>query len=175
MDLITKNMDWPGAEEMSDRFKKMLPPGLATDDKQQPIPPQAQAQMKQMSQMIQQLSMHLDQKTQIIQQKQIETDQKKMVLEHDERIELAKIQADIEINMAKLGTQSSIALLQQEVATLQQREKILGMSAPLGSDDPALNPNFGGQPAGGSSAVAGQPPQQPTGGQSPGQTLGNNP
>ena len=28
-DLVAKNMDWPGAAEISDRLKKVLPPGIA--------------------------------------------------------------------------------------------------------------------------------------------------
>lgn len=174
-DLVVKNMDWPGAQELSDRIKKTLPPGLADDPKQMQIPPQAQAQMQQMQMMIKELSAHLNEKTQIIEQKTIETNTKKMVLEHDERIELAKIQADIEINMAKLGTQSSIALLQEEVGALNHRLKVLGMNAPIGADDPILDPSFAQLSAGTYGAMAGQDEQQPTGGQSPGTPIGPNP
>jgi len=35
-DLIAKNMDWPGAQEISDRLKKILPPGFAEEETQQP-------------------------------------------------------------------------------------------------------------------------------------------
>ncbi len=31
-DLIAKNMDWPGAQEIADRLKKLLPPGLAEQE-----------------------------------------------------------------------------------------------------------------------------------------------
>jgi predicted NBD/HSP70 family sugar kinase len=31
-DLIAKNMDWPGADEMGERLKKTLPPGLVDDE-----------------------------------------------------------------------------------------------------------------------------------------------
>lgn len=31
MDLVAKNMDWPGADEFAERFKKMLPPQIAQD------------------------------------------------------------------------------------------------------------------------------------------------
>ena len=33
-DLIAKNMDWPGADQIADRLKAMLPPGMADDDKE---------------------------------------------------------------------------------------------------------------------------------------------
>jgi hypothetical protein len=39
-DLIAKNMDWPGAEELADRLRKMLPPGIAEPKEgEQPAPP----------------------------------------------------------------------------------------------------------------------------------------
>ena len=31
-DLIAKNMDWPGADDIADRLKKLLPPGIADDE-----------------------------------------------------------------------------------------------------------------------------------------------
>lgn len=55
-DLLAKNLDWPGADEIAERLKKMLPPQLQGQD------PQAQAaqqQMQQMAQQIQQLGQQL--------------------------------------------------------------------------------------------------------------------
>jgi hypothetical protein len=53
-DLIAKSLDWPGAEAIAERLKKMLPPGLAEDKGEQPAPPPppdpiqvAEAQAKQ--------------------------------------------------------------------------------------------------------------------------------
>ncbi len=45
-DLIAKSMDWPDAEKIAERLKKMLPPGMAEEDD-----PQAQAQMQQQQMM----------------------------------------------------------------------------------------------------------------------------
>jgi len=36
MDLIAKNMDWPGAEDMAERLKKLLPPNLQESDDDDP-------------------------------------------------------------------------------------------------------------------------------------------
>jgi DNA-binding TFAR19-related protein (PDSD5 family) len=46
LDLIAKNMDWPGADEFAERFKKMLPPNLQpeTDDPEEQAQRQAAAQ-----------------------------------------------------------------------------------------------------------------------------------
>ena len=41
-DLMVKSMDWPGADEIADRLKKILPPGVA--EEQQPDPMQQQMQ-----------------------------------------------------------------------------------------------------------------------------------
>ncbi len=40
-DLVAKNLDWPGAQEIADRLRKMLPPQLQTGSDGQPLPPQA--------------------------------------------------------------------------------------------------------------------------------------
>jgi hypothetical protein len=44
MDLMAKNMDWPGAEQISDRLKSLLPPGM--DSGEPPSPEQQQAMMQ---------------------------------------------------------------------------------------------------------------------------------
>lgn len=49
MDLMAKNFDWPGADEIAKRFEKMNPAN------QQQIPPEMQQQMQQMQEAIQQL------------------------------------------------------------------------------------------------------------------------
>jgi len=61
-DLVARNMDWPGADELAERLAKMLPPGVAAS--KEDIPPeqaaqeqQQQQQMMQMQQMMEQLSM----------------------------------------------------------------------------------------------------------------------
>lgn len=60
-DLLAKNLDWPGADEIADRLKKMLPPQLQGQD------PQAMAAQQQMQQMAQQIQM-LGQKLQAAEQ-----------------------------------------------------------------------------------------------------------
>lgn len=39
-DLVAKNLDWPGAQEIADRLHKMLPPQLQTGPDGQPLPEQ---------------------------------------------------------------------------------------------------------------------------------------
>jgi hypothetical protein len=159
-DLMIKNMDWPGAEEMAERLKLTLPPQLQNDPKKTQIPPIVQAQIQQMQGMIKQLTEHLNETTKII-------ETKKLDLEHRERVEFAKIQADIEINLAKLGTQSSIALLEQEVGAIHQRLKFLGMNEPINAPSD-FNP-LGAD--GGNYAGIGHVGSGPTGGPAPGTSM----
>ena len=45
MDLIAKNMDWPGADQLAERLRKMLPRGIA-EEAPAPQPPDPEAQAK---------------------------------------------------------------------------------------------------------------------------------
>lgn len=156
-DLIVKNLDWPGANEMAERLRKLLPPGIADDGKTKNIPPMVLAQLQQQEQQIQQLS-------QMYNQAQDQIDKKIPELESRERIEMAKIQADLEINSAKLQAQGSIALLEQQIRQLMHSDKLMQSvqtTQPQDFDDQAE----------GAAQGAPMSPQDPTGGQSPGQPM----
>jgi Phage P22-like portal protein len=56
-DLLAKNMDWPGADEIAKRLERMLPPGAR--DEQGDIPPELQQQIKEMGQAIEELGQKL--------------------------------------------------------------------------------------------------------------------
>ncbi len=49
--MLAKNLDWPGADEIAERLKKMLPPQLQDEEGQ--IPPELQQQLQQMSEALQ--------------------------------------------------------------------------------------------------------------------------
>ena len=57
-DLIAKNLDWPGADEIAKRMQAMLPPQI---NGEQQIPPQVQQQMQQHVQQLQQMQQALQQ------------------------------------------------------------------------------------------------------------------
>lgn len=46
-DVIARNMDWPGADELAKRFKKVLPPGIADEDPKDMTPEQQQQMASQ--------------------------------------------------------------------------------------------------------------------------------
>lgn len=154
-DLLVKNMDWPGAQEIAERVKKTIPPHLIGDNNGD-VPPQVQAQMAQMNQAIQVLTAQL-------QDAQSKMQNKSMELESKERIEFSKMDVDLKKELLKASAPMSQAIVQAEIANINRREEILGINQPF------PNPNLNGaglQPA--------APPiqQQPTGGQ-PGTYVGN--
>lgn len=163
-DLMVKNMDWPGAQEIAERLKKTLPPGLADDpnQKKQPIPPEVQAQMTQMNQMVEQLTGRLN-------ELQAEREQKLLELESRERIEMKKLEVQVELKRAELDSKESLTLLSNEIAQLNERLSLLRMEQPIETDlsqDPGMS-----EPVGGMTADAGQALPMPTGGPTPGQSI----
>lgn len=168
-DLIFKYLDVAGAHELSERIKKSIDPKFIEDpsgDNKQ-IPPQVAMQMQQLQQMVEQLTATTNEQSDTI-------NNKRMELESKERIEMAKIQADIEINLAKLSSQEAIELLLQEVKQIEGRLQTLNFNAPVGAVDqtqPApLSPEQVLTEQGGPDQVA-LDNQQPTGGITPGNSM----
>ena len=156
-DLVAGNMDWPGAQEIKERLKKQLPPELQDQpDDQKPLPPQAQAQMQQMDQMIQVLTEQLN-------KAQDQLDQKTKEIESKERIEVMKLENQAAIKLAELESKESLALLAHQISELSQRLSLIGINKPIETD---LN--------GGQMPDQQLPPdqQQPTGGFPPGTSMG---
>jgi len=66
-DLVAKTMDWPGADELSERLQKIIPPGIIDDDEDREVGPdgqpvltpeeQQQMQAAQQQQQMQQIAM----------------------------------------------------------------------------------------------------------------------
>lgn len=121
-DLLAKEMDWPGADEFAKRFKKTLPPGMADDEESgpAPIPPEIQAQMQQMQQQMQAMQQALQGAQQELQIKELDRNSK-------ERIELAKIEANMRIELAKLQSQEATTLLRTEIDQINRQQENLGM------------------------------------------------
>ena len=73
-DLFVKNMDWPGAEQMAERFEKMLDPKVLQNTDESP---EAQMMRQQMNDMANQM----EQTTQMIQQLQQSYDMQKLKID----------------------------------------------------------------------------------------------
>lgn len=165
-DLMVKNMDWPGAQEVAERIKKILPPGVIDEpNKDQEIPPQVKAKLEQSQQMIEQLSKTLN-------ALHDERDQKLIELESRERIEMKKLEVQLEIKRAELDQKDSLALLTHEINSINQRLSQLSYQEPI-EEEQGENFNFNHDESG--EQFAESPMMQPpTGGESPGQPLEGN-
>ena len=81
-DLMVKNMDWPGAEEMSKRLKATLLPAVQNEEAGD-IPPAVQQQLEQMAQQLEQCTQALQQSQQeaMSLKEEKESDVRKLIIE----------------------------------------------------------------------------------------------
>ena len=132
MDLVVRNMDWPGANEIADRIKKTLPPQLQEGEEapgQQNIPPEVQQKLEQLLQQQAALTEQLNQATNAVESRRME-------LESRERI--AGIQAETQLVIAQLKAESAegIELLRQEIGSVKHRLELLHSDRPLEEEVP---------------------------------------
>lgn len=153
-DLMVKNMDWPGANDVAERLKKTIPPELLDQEGEQDIPPQIKQQMMQMNQVIEQMTQALNEANEKVNNKTLE-------LESKERIEFAKMELDYKKEMAKLDSSEALEAFRAEVAQINQRLDLVGIDEPVNSG----KQNFNGT---GPQGTAMPNDLQPTGGNSPG-------
>lgn len=153
-DIMVKNMDWSGAEEIAERVKRTMPPHITQDAKELQVPPQVQAQMAQQAQVIEQLSMAL-------QQLQAREQTKILDLQSKERMKFAELEVDLKKEIFKQSGMAAQFQVETEIAQLQRRQDMVGMNQPI-----TPNTSFNG--AGPQGAVMPNQNQQLTGGFTPG-------
>lgn len=124
-DIIVRNMDLPGAQELSERLKKTLPPELQDIDPSQEIPVKVKQQLDQYGQLVEQL-------TEQLHRLQNEADQKKMELESKERIALEQINADITLKAMDQEGNANLALMAAELKGVSERLQLLNIAQPVG-------------------------------------------
>ena len=110
-DLFIKNMDWPGAQEMAQRFKKILDPKVLSEGDQSPEMMQAQQQIEAMTQ-------ELNRVTDILQNIQDSTEQQK--------VEIDRYKAEIDAYNAET---KRIAAVQQSMTPEQVQDIVMGTIA----------------------------------------------
>jgi hypothetical protein len=111
-DLIAKNMDWPGAEEIYSRLQTLLPPGLL-DQRTQNLPPEAKGLIANLTQQMAQMKQERDQAVSMLGDK-----------DKDRQIEIDKINKDFEAKMTDIATG-----FQEEVMKLQAQQGEPGVEA----------------------------------------------
>lgn len=127
-DLLWKYADAPDHEEISERYRVMLaPPIQQMLSGKQPLPPEVQAQMAQMQQMVEQLKELADKnltdlkKTHM--QQQSEDARTAADVLSKERIAMRELEVKLEIEMAKLGSAQSMARGELEQQQLHQHNE----------------------------------------------------
>jgi cell division protein FtsB len=107
-DLIAKNMDWPGAEEIGSRLASMLPPHLL-DKKLDQLPPEAKALVSSLMQQMQQLKQEHDKAVAMLGDKEKDREIDRMSVMNDREsiakdyeAKMTKVQADFEAKIAAL-------------------------------------------------------------------------
>jgi hypothetical protein len=112
-DIVVGNMDWPQADKVAERLKRIMPPALQ-DKEDSEIPPQAQAQMAALQQQNQQLTEALNASTAAA-----ETESAK--LDSQERI--AAMNNDVKLLIAQMQAQQAqgIEMLRADIAATKHQ------------------------------------------------------
>jgi Phage P22-like portal protein len=125
MDLLVRNMDWPGAQEIADRLKKMLPQSLQDDPSQEQIPDSVKAQVTQIMSQNAQLVQQLEQAMNIIHTKKLELDVKRLDIESKERQNAMTNQTNLVVADLKTRSDESLALMREEFLSIKHRLDLL--------------------------------------------------
>ena len=110
-DLFIKNMDWPGAQEMAKRFRKILDPKVLSEGDQSP-------EIMAAKQQIEALTMELNRVTDIMENIQDSTDQQK--------VEIDRYKAEIDAYNAET---KRISAVQQSMTPEQIQDIVMGTIA----------------------------------------------
>ncbi|MFA6396898.1 MAG: portal protein [Sulfurimonas sp.] len=127
-DLFIKNMDWPGADEMAERFRKTLDPKLLSDDEAAPEVVALQQQLQQMSQ-------ELDQTHEMLKQADVSIEAKEMQNKHYET-DIKAYQAETQRlqMLSSFQTEQPPNIKQEILAAMQE---LLAGSATMEQEEPA--------------------------------------
>jgi hypothetical protein len=124
-DLFFKYQDGPGHEEMAERMKAVLLPQVQQMIQgKQALPPEVEQQMAMMQQQMQELQQLADKnitdlkKAELTQQ--AENERAQLETASKERLEFRKLEVELEIEMAKLGSAEAMARAQIEQEQLHQ-------------------------------------------------------
>ncbi len=133
-DIIVRNMDLPGAQELSERLKKTLPPELQDVDPSQEIPIKVKQQLDQYGQLVEQL-------TQQLHRLQDEKDNRILELESKERIALESNINKITIEAMKQENAANHLMLTKELEAISGRLEILNIGQPIESQNQNVGNN----------------------------------
>jgi hypothetical protein len=157
-DLFIKNMDWPGAQEMAARFKKILDPKVLADGDQSPEMAAAQQQIEAMTQ-------ELNRVTQIMESIQDSAEQQKVATDRY-RAEIDAYNAEtkrIAAMQAGMTPEQVQEIVMHTLASAMDTGDIIGDVEGLREmpEEPEMGgmppPQMGGMPP----QMGGMPPEMP--------------
>lgn len=119
-DLIAKNMDWPGAEDISARLAAMLPPQVSQmlGKNMADWPPEAKAMVMNLGAQMQKLTQDHKQALHLLGEKQTEQMQEQVRIENDR----SKIDKDFEAKLAAVAAKMEGKLLDTIAAQVKAME-----------------------------------------------------
>ncbi len=139
-DLVARNSDWPGAQEIADRLLKMLPPELQDNDQSTPEARlrKSQGQVQQLSQLVDGLTRQVNELSEEIRTKRIETASKEAIASMQEQTKLVVAQINAGMEQAKLQIQRQMA--ENELMHKSAHERAMQASQPPPEPQPTGAP-----------------------------------
>lgn len=114
-DVLAENMDWPGANIVAERLRKLVPPQVLNDQNQE-VPPHVQAQMQQMQQMMQMMQQELEESKRII-------DGQVVQMQSRERIAAMQEQSKMALAAMELKSEEGLALAASHMKQMELASK----------------------------------------------------
>lgn len=132
--MIAKNMDWEGADELSEQLKLMLPPELRGGPP--PIPEELQKAMAEHEQLIQQQQAEIEQLKNDRSLKIAEFQQKKDISEAEMLLKTEEMNRQFELEMLQLQKKHELALKEIEIKSeLKVHEMMLEAETKRGIEE----------------------------------------
>lgn len=135
LDVLVSNMDWPGARQLSERFKHLVPPEARDEKGQQQLPPEVQAQIGQMQQQLQMAMQQLDQQQRIIDTKAQELAMQGQIRQMEIAAQDRQAQLRAQLEMAKIAAE---AQAEKELEILKGRLDAISKRLELEHEDNRL-------------------------------------
>lgn len=130
-DILAKNLNWPGADEIAKRLKAMLPPQIQALDNEEGLPPEAMQQISALQNQLQQMSQAMQAGMGEFQKMKAENE----AIKSDKTLEAKKLEIDAynaETNRIKVqltaGQMVTDTILEAQKIT--QAEPVFGMPEP---------------------------------------------
>lgn len=126
-DIVVKNLDWPNAEEVSERLKRAMPPELTADPDEEPqqLPPEAMQAMKQDHEQMQMLQQQLQEMAAELEKAKAANESKERIAiaKNENALDVAELKGMIELLVAKVNPPPALS---QNVAEDLAEEPLSG-------------------------------------------------